>query len=205
MAGDLLGLMDALEINRAHLVGHSTGGAIGQVLALTHPDRLASMVLYASWAKADPFFRRVMESRKALALSGGAKAYAETSPIYLFPDWWINENAAWVEGLDRATVAAFPTPSIVASRCDAVIAFDRSTELGNIRTPSLIMCARDDFLTPVRFSEELARRIPNAALVVIEKGGHGCSIAAAQPFNRIVLSYLLAQDRGEAWHPPGTA
>ena len=40
------------------LVGHSTGGAIGQTLAATHPDRLLSLVISASWTKADPYFRR---------------------------------------------------------------------------------------------------------------------------------------------------
>ena len=202
MARDLVGLMDALEIEKAHLVGHSTGGAIGQVMAVEYPDRLLSTVLYASWVTADPFMRRVMESRKTLVLTGGAQAYAETSPVYLFPDWWINENAAWVEELDRKTVAEFPPPSIVASRCDAVIAFDRSADLGKVRTPTLVLCARDDFLTPQRFSEELAHRIPGAVLALMDRGGHACSISMQGEFNEIVLSYLVAQEQGEVWRSP---
>ena len=47
MAADLVGLMDALEIEKAHLLGHSTGGAIGQVVSIEHPNRLMSAVLYA--------------------------------------------------------------------------------------------------------------------------------------------------------------
>src|SRR5262245_23246143 len=53
MAADTLGIMDALDIKSAHLVGHSTGGAIGQILGVDHPSRLRSIVMYASWTKAD--------------------------------------------------------------------------------------------------------------------------------------------------------
>ena len=202
MTRDTIGLMDALEIDKAHLVGHSTGGAIAQIMAVEHPERLLSMVVYASWVTSDPFMRRVMNSRKRLALSGGAKAYAEATPIYLFPDWWINQNAAWVEELDRKTVAGFPPPSIAASRCDAVVAFDRSADLEKIRTPTLVLCARDDFLTPQRYSEDLARRIPQAELKLIDRGGHACSISMADEFNQIVLSYLIAQETGESSQLP---
>ena len=59
MAADVVRFMDALGIDRAHLVGHSTGGAIGQVLAQDHADRLASLVLSATWAGPDPYFRRL--------------------------------------------------------------------------------------------------------------------------------------------------
>ena len=58
MTGDLLAVMDHLKIEKAHLVGHSTGGAIGQTLAAQHPERLISLTIYASWTKADAFFRR---------------------------------------------------------------------------------------------------------------------------------------------------
>ena len=60
MTRDLLGLMDHLNIERAHLLGHSTGGAIGQVMAIEHPDRIDKLVIYASWTKSDAFMRRVL-------------------------------------------------------------------------------------------------------------------------------------------------
>src|SRR5690349_1825241 len=62
MADDVLRLMDALGVESAHLVGHSTGGAIGQVIALEHPRRLRSLVLSATWAGPDAYFRRLFES-----------------------------------------------------------------------------------------------------------------------------------------------
>ena len=63
MAADVIGLMDALEIERAHIVGHSTGGAMAQILAIEHPKRLASVVLSASWTKPDAYLRRLFGLR----------------------------------------------------------------------------------------------------------------------------------------------
>src|SRR5437588_1776915 len=86
MTDDLLGLMDHLKIEQAHLVGHSTGGAIGQTLSAREPGRLKSLVIYASWTKADPFFRRVFEARRALLMQAGAAAYARSTAVFLYPD-----------------------------------------------------------------------------------------------------------------------
>ena len=108
MSNDLLGLMDHLEIEQAHLVGHSTGGAIGQTLAVTNPERLKSLVIYASWTKADPFFRRVFEARRTLLTASGSAAYVRATPVFLYPDWWVNENIALLEEREAIGMPAFP-------------------------------------------------------------------------------------------------
>jgi aminoacrylate hydrolase len=190
MADDLVRLMDQLRIDRAHLVGHSTGGAIGQTLAVTHPERLASLVIYASWTKADPFFKRSFEARRALLMAAGAAAYVRSVPVFLYPAWWINRNAALLEEREKATLAGFPPSEIVASRIDAIVAFDRTADLARIQAPTLVICAKDDFITPPYFSEELARRIPGAELRLLERGGHCVSETAPEAFDAAVLDFL---------------
>jgi aminoacrylate hydrolase len=78
----------------------------------------------------------------------------------------------------------------VASRCQAVIDFDRLAELGRIHAPTLVICAKDDFLTPSYLSEEMARSIPGAKLVLLEQGAHAASQTAPEPFDRAVLEFL---------------
>ncbi len=204
MAADVLKLMDALGIERAHLVGHSTGGAIGQVIAIEHPERLASVVIYASWTRADPFFTRALTVRKELLLKSGVAAYVQATPLFLYPDWWINANHERLEDEAKQATTSFPPVEIAASRIDGICAFDRHAELGQITTPTLVLCARDDFLTPPYFSQELVRLIPGAQLVLLERGGHACSQTVPDVFNEVVLSFLLAHERGEPWQtPPG--
>jgi aminoacrylate hydrolase len=190
MTDDLVRLMDHLKIDRAHLVGHSTGGAIGQTLAATRPERLASLVIYSSWTKADPFFKRIFEARRTLLTTAGAAAYVRSTAAFLYPDWWINTNAALLEEREKITIPNFPAAEIVASRIDAIVAFDRTADLARIKAPTLVICAKDDFLTPPYFSEELARLIPGAELQLLDKGGHCASETAPDAFNAAVLKFL---------------
>jgi aminoacrylate hydrolase len=195
MAGDVVKLMDALGIENAHLVGHSTGGAIGQILGIEQPKRLRSLFMYASWVKSDPFMQRVMDMRKALVLNVGALAYVRATPVFLHPNWWINASREKLKEAENKSLATFPDPEIVASRIEAILAFDRSNELSKIRTPTLVFCAEDDFLTPLYASQALAAAIPGARLVVAEKGGHAHSQTTPEEFNRIVVNYVLEQER----------
>lgn len=190
MTDDLIGLMDHLKIDTAHLVGHSTGGAIGQTLAAIQPERLQSMVLCSTWTKADPFFKRVFEARRSLLMHSGISAYVRAVPVFLYPDWWINENLTVLEEREEETVAGFPTATIAASRIDAIVAFDRTRDLPHIQTPTLVLCAKDDFLTPPYFSEALANVMPNARLQLLEKGGHCASETAVDGFNEAILAFL---------------
>ena len=196
MTDDLVVVMDHLKIERAHLVGHSTGGAVGQTLAAKHPERLISLTIYASWTKCDPFFRRVFEARRALLTLGGAGAYTRAASVFLYPDWWINENIGLLEERERVVVPNFPPAEIVASRIDAIVAFDRTADLPNIRLPTLVICAKDDILTPPYFSRELARLIPNASLIELARGGHCASETNTAEFNDAVLGFIA---RHEGW------
>ena len=195
MTGDLLSLMDHLEIEKAHLLGHSTGGAIGQTLAVTHPERLLSLTLYSSWTRTDAFMRRSMETRKTLLETAGVDAYIKATPLFLYPDWWINGSPEKLAALDAATRASFPPVEIAAKRCQAVIDFDRVEELNRITAPTHVLCAKDDFLTPFYFSEELARRIPGARLTALARGGHAASQIEQEAFDRAVLDFLASVEK----------
>ncbi|HYX67041.1 MAG TPA: pyrimidine utilization protein D [Burkholderiales bacterium] len=190
MTDDLVRLMDHLKIERAHVVGHSTGGAIGQVLALTRPERLGKLVLFATWTKADMFFRQLFAARRALLTEVGAEAYVRAGTLFLYPPWWIKANEKMLEEREKLALAAFPPPEIVASRIDAIVAFDRSTQLSRIKAPTLVLCAKDDAITPAYFSEELAQKIPGAKLVLLPEGGHCASETALETFNRALLDFL---------------
>lgn len=190
MTDDLVRLMDHLKIERAHLVGHSTGGAIGQTLAIRSPERLNKLVLFATWTRADKFFRQLFAARRALLTQVGKEAYVRAGTLFLYPPSWMKSHEAMIEEREKLSIAGFPPPEVVASRIDAIVAFDRAAELSRIRTPTLVLCAKDDFITPAYFSEELAQKIPGAKLVLLPQGGHCASETALEAFETALLGFL---------------
>jgi len=85
MAQDVLALMDAMEIESAHLVGHSTGGAIGQHIALDQPERLQKLVLSCSWAGPDTYLTQLFLTRREILISCGPLAYLTIGTYLAMP------------------------------------------------------------------------------------------------------------------------
>jgi aminoacrylate hydrolase len=172
MAGDVLALMDHLGIERAHLIGHSTGGAIGQTLALDHPQRLDRLVLSATWAKADAYFMALFDQRSEVLRRLGPGAYTRSSSLFLHPPFWVRDHPEVATVSDEEAARRIPDPEIVLRRIAAIQRFDRRDELHRIRTPTLVIAAGDDMVTPAYFSEEIGRLIRGAETVILPDGGH---------------------------------
>ena len=190
MADDTLRLMDRLRVDAAHLVGHSTGGAIGQAIALDHPERLRSLVLSATWAGPDPFFRRLFESRRQTLVDSGIEAYLRASSLVQTTPYWVSQNDDFLTDLHRVQAAAAPPVEILISRIDAILKHDRRRRLLEIRVPTLVVVAQDDMITPRFYSDELASRIPGAKLTVLETGGHYAPVINSEAYNAAVATFL---------------
>jgi aminoacrylate hydrolase len=198
LAADVIALMDALRIPKAHVIGHSGGGAVAQILAIEQPQRLASIVVAASWPKADAYFRRLFALRKEVLVRLGPATYVQANTLLLYPSEYIARNHEKLRQIEAQALAHFPQPERMMSRIDAILAFDRSADLGRIRTPTLIVAAQDDLVTPAYFSEELARRIPGAEAKFFAQGGHYFTQVVPREFNHAVLPFLAAHTPAEA-------
>jgi len=174
MAADALAVLDGLGVERAHLVGHSTGGCIGQVLALEHPHRVASLVASSSWAAPDDYFRRLFEVRRRALEEGGPTTYVRCGTLFQYSPEWIAGHMPEIEAAERATLAAFPPTDIVLSKIEAILRFDRAADLPRLRVPTLVNAAVDDLICPPYFSRALAAAIPGAQLGILPQGGHFC-------------------------------
>lgn len=192
MAADAIALLDALGIQKAHIVGHSTGAAIAQTIAIEHPNRVEAMVLAAAWMKPDAYLRRLFMLRKELLTGLGPTAYVQASNLLLFPPEWIAANNEALRGQEAQQVANFPPVEIMASRIDALLAFDRSKELGRVKAPTLVVGAADDIEMPAYYSEALARAIPDAELKLFPSGGHCFNQVMPREFNQAVMPFLQA-------------
>jgi aminoacrylate hydrolase len=190
MADDLLHLMDVLKIEKAHLVGHSTGGAIGQVIAAIAPERIASLVLYGSWAVHDNLMEMNMQLRRRVAMAMGEAEYHRTTPVFLYPPTYIRDNK---EQLDRdiaASIAGTTTRTIIDARAAGILGFDGLQYHDRITCPTMAIVAEDDILTPPYASDIMVERIKDASLIKVPRGGHALSRSEPTIFNDAVLGFL---------------
>lgn len=184
MAGDVIALMDALGIGRAHIVGHSTGGVIAQTLALDHAERVDRLVLSAAWTRADRYLRLMFETRAEVLRRAGGAVYNRVSALLATP-------AAWLKDHGLAADLTVANPEIVLRRIDALLRFDRVDDLPRLAAPTLVICARDDLVIPAYFSEALGAAIPGARTVLVGAGGHFLPRTSPRLWLRHVLPFLM--------------
>lgn len=191
LAADILALMDALEIRKAHVVGHAAGGVAGLSLALTAPQRLAKLVVVNGWTRPDPHFLRCFAARLALLRDSGPEAFLRAQPIFLYPAAWISEHHAELEGELPHQLAAFPGRATMEARIAALARFDISNWLRDLPPGILALSARDDMLVPHTASDAF-EAVPGAAQAWMGWGGHACNVTDPGTFNLLVLDYLRA-------------
>lgn len=137
------------------------GGAVAQQVALDAPQRVAGLVLLGTGSKlpVEPTLpRRIVEEPDAV--------------VDWLVEWsWHPSTPPEVKALGRELVSAAPRV-VVSADYRACQMFDTRDRLEQIAAPTLVIGASDDRMVPLKFSQTLAERIPNARLVVIENAGH---------------------------------
>jgi 3-oxoadipate enol-lactonase len=195
MAEDAVSVLDHAGVETAHVVGASMGGAITQILALRHPDRIRSITLACTACRNHPWRRELIGGWAEHARTRGMGAMTREAGRWVigprsFRRLW--PALGWMGPLALARPAhAF------AAQCDAILDVDddQADELGAIEVPALVLVGNQDILTPRGDSEELADRIPTAELVVISGAAHGFMVEHATTFNRVLLEFLGRAER----------
>lgn len=190
LAGDVAGLMDALGLEKAHYVGVSMGGMIGQTLAIEHPERLLSLALVNTTPKYSDAQRTQWRQRAAGVLANGIE------PIHadLMQRWFTDD--ALSAGLDGAryigdVIRGFD-PRSFAAVTSAMCELDTVDQLGLIRVPTLVVAAPDDPGVPREVSESLAASIPDAWLEWLHPARHLASLEHVEKFNGLLQSHLVS-------------
>ncbi len=189
IAADVLAIMDALRINRAHVIGHSTGGAVTQTLALDAADRVDRIVISASWARPDYYFRLLFDTRLAVLQHAGAAAYASLGQVLGFPPAWITEHEADVRRAIARAEQELASPDATAARLRMLFEHDRLADLPRITAPTLVLGASDDMIVPVAHARAIAGQIPDAELYELT-GGHFFPRSQTAWFVEIVSRFL---------------
>jgi pimeloyl-ACP methyl ester carboxylesterase len=179
--GDVSAFLDALDLTRVVLVGHSMGGAIVQDMALHAPARLAGIVLVATGAK----LRVAPELLESLAADHGRAVdfivtheYASNAPEQLVR-------------LGRARLLE-TRPDVLQGDYTACNAFDVMSELSRISVPTLLIGGTADEMTPPKYLSFLAERIPGAQLRLIDGSGHMVALEQPAVVAQAVSDFLVS-------------
>lgn len=187
MADDTAGLLDALGVNSAHVVGLSLGGAVAQAMAVRHPAKVRSLILVNTFAYLRP--KGWTEWRytlaRILALFIGLVTYARLEAEELFP----RPDQAGLRRVAFRRLCA-NDPAAYRAALLAAATYDGRRDLGSIRSPTLIVAGLEDTVVPLRAKEELAAGIPGARLVTIPNSGHATPSDKPVAFNRVALDFL---------------
>lgn len=194
MADDTARLMDALGIGRAHLLGLSMGGMIGQEFALRHPKRLDHLILAGCGAAParvafDPI--RTWNWVKANDRSG--ETFACQQFTWLFSTAFLRNQQAVAQTMAMLSQNPHPISAEAYDRqAQAYLQYDALDRLGGIKAPTLVIAGEQDLLTPPHVCHEVASGIPGATFEVIRGAGssHVVPIERPEDFNGIVTRFL---------------
>ncbi len=184
LADDLAGLLDVLDIERAHVVGLSLGGMTAQSLAARRPERVHGLVLMATSAHMPGGW----EERAATVRSQGMGAIVDAVLARWFTPGFMASHPDAVGPLREQFVGM--DPEGYAACCGAIGGMDLRPSNAAITAPTLILAGADDPATPPAMMEDIRGRIADAELVVLPRAAHILAVERADAVNAHLAAFL---------------
>jgi pimeloyl-ACP methyl ester carboxylesterase len=183
----ILGVMQVLGTGTAHLVGHSLGTVLCQMIAAERPDLVRSLTLLGALAEPSPATRDGLRARASMARREGMAEIADQIVA--------NALSASTRAGQPAAVAFVreslmrQNPEGYARTCEA-LAKAAAVDPRLIRAPALLLTGDADTVNPPSVARDLADRISGAKLVGIDRGGHWLTIEKPAESNRWIAEFL---------------
>ncbi len=171
-AAEVIGLLDALDIESAHLCCHSTGCGIGLAVASGNPERAISLILASPWSHGDPQLTTMQRLRIAAARALDPYQYACFNASLLFPPVYRREHESGFERMAAEADLAPQDAKEISGRLNAILSYDTRPLTPDITCPTLIVTDSDDQLMPAWHGREMAASISGSSLVELDGGGH---------------------------------
>ena len=186
LGGDLIALLDELDIDRAHICGLSLGGMVGMWVAANAPDRVDRLALCATSARLGP--PGMWAARAETVLADGLAAITEK----VVARWFTPGFAARCPELVTRMHSMFESNAAVgyAGCCQAIETMDLLGDLPRIVAPTLVLAGADDPAIPIAHEELIAATIPDARLEVVPDGAHLLNIEQAPAVTALIREHL---------------
>jgi 3-oxoadipate enol-lactonase len=190
LGADVVALMDALEIPRAHIVGASLGGLVALRIAADHPGRVDRAVFSGTAARIGT--PEAWQERADAVRAGGTEAVTEIVMSRFFSPAFRRDHpdvVGWFADVLRAQ-----SPHGYEATCLALRDADLRDAVGAIQAPSLILVGDQDASTPVSDATWLHHAIGGSRLLTLEGAGHLCSVERPGIFDEVVARFLRGEE-----------
>ncbi len=192
LADDVAAVLDFLGIAKAHFVGLSIGGMLGQAFAVKYPHRLHSTMLCDTSPASPPnaaaaWGPRIEVVKKANSVAPLADATMER---WFTPAFKPANPGRWKE--IHATIAGTTAAGYLGCAA-AIMNFDFLPHLPGVKVPALVVCGADDEGTPPAGNRKIAELIPGGRYEEIAAARHFPNVERAEEFNRILLGWLASR------------
>jgi 3-oxoadipate enol-lactonase len=174
LAEDAAGLLEALQVDSAHVMGISMGGMVAQELALAHPERIRSLTLGCTYCggegsqlTSEGVLRRLAESMS----SGDRELAVRTAWEVNVSPRFAADEAAYARFLATGMRYAMPV-AVIMQQMRAITAHDTSARLPELRLPTLVVHGTLDQMLPVQNGHMIAGLIPDSRLEILDGIGH---------------------------------
>ena len=197
MAEDTIGLMDALGLESAHVLGISMGGCIAQEMALSFPQRVKGLILGCTTcggAEALPIPEHIMQWYADPGDLSPEEILRRSLRVY-FSDRYLREQGQEVEGFIQMALGDRQPAFAFKRQMEVLGGFSSAHRLSGLSSPTLITTGSDDGLIPAENSLVLAGLIPDSSLMMFPQGRHCFFIEMAKRFNKEIISFLHQVDR----------
>ncbi len=193
LAADAARLLDALEVDSAHVYGVSMGGMIAQELAIRFPERVRGLILGGTTAGGP---RAVRPALRELAVLGAGTVGGLRQPgrpwmaAALFSPAFRREHPDEVRALLRHFTRHRARPQGYAAHWWATVYHDTVSRLGRIQAPTLVMHGEHDAMSPLGNARLLAERIPDAELAIVPAAGHAYALERPEESFALLTDWL---------------
>ena len=192
-AEDLSGLLEQLNIRRAHIIGLSNGGMIAQHFALMYPEKTGALVLADTSSYVDKLLELFVLSWIKATEAGGNDLRFDVYLPQIFSESFIKNNPDLIKTMKELS-SQITSPRAVINLANASLKHDVGKKLSRIKTPTLIIVGEQDILIPPRYSKIMSEEIENSKLVIMKDCAHVPPVEKPREFNTTVLNFLYEHD-----------
>jgi len=187
-AEDLKGLLDALNIWEAAIVGVSNGACIALQFAAQWPERVTALVLANAYGRADQVIKVKLNSWVSAMTAGGGPLRFDVATPWVWGATFLNNHFDLLRPF-REKGSTLPVHA-VRHLIEGAMTVNVLDESPNVTCPTLLMTGDEDVLTPLSYSHELQRRIAGSRIVMLEQAGHCMFLEQVVRFSQVAADFL---------------